>query len=510
MIHSLFRQYAKYRDAQIKSLKQNKAQEQELMKLLRAAQNTPFGREHNFVNISSVEDYQKRVPIRSYEDFHDYWFDAGGNFKQSSTWHDFIPHFAVTSGTTSGGSKFIPISRQMKKSNERASLDMLVSHFIHNPHSRLFSGKSFVLGGSTELSQMKTVPSSPTAHYGDLSGIVAANLPWWARFFYFPTEASLLFISDYGEKIEKLTEAALKEKISSISGVPSWLLLLFDSLLKKTGKDSIADIFPDLELLIHGGVNFKPYREQFTKLITPSSRATNLTSPVFKECYPASEGFIAYQESEGLRLIVDNGIFIEFLEHDNPSNRYWIENVEIGKSYIVALTTNAGLWSYNIGDVVKVLSKDPLILEVSGRTKGFLSAFGEHLLASEIENAVAKALKSFKSSLHEFTVGPIFPQNTSELGYHQYYIEIACPDSLSSDSLAKNIDQILCETNDDYRAHREGDFGMAEPCVTIVPPGTFHNYMKSIGKFGGQHKVPRVVPDEDKFQKIREFMRGIS
>jgi GH3 auxin-responsive promoter len=496
--------YSKYRYSRISKLDLVSTQEDVLLKLLHTARNTQFGIEHNFSAIKKVQNFQSNVPLRKYEDFWEkYWKNSFPEIN-NITWPGTIPYFAVSSGTTTGKTKYIPLTNAMIQANARAGLDLLVYHSINNPKSRLFSGKSFVLGGSTNL-----VEESPGIFSGDLSGVVAKTLPWWAKYFYYPPP-QLALLSNWEEKIQRLAEGSLKEKICSISGVPSWMLILFEKLatLTPNSNGQISKIFPDLQMIVHGGVNFAPYYNKFKQILEGSNAE-------LREVYPASEGFFAIADrnyGEGLRLISDNGIFYEFvpleeLSSKNPT-RHWIGNIEPNINYALVLTTNAGLWSYIIGDTVRFIETSPPRLLVTGRTSYFISAFGEHLDGSEVEASVMKAAKNANLNITDYSFGALYPQSSSDRGGHLLVVE--CESGILEDSklnkFSLDTEHALCEENDDYKAHLADGFGLNHLKVFSVKPGTFAAWMKKRGKLGGQHKVPRIINDQNLFDDLRMFV----
>ena len=498
--------FAKYRYNKIISLDPAKTQEEQLLKLLKKAQNTKFGIEHQFASINSVEDYQKKVRLRTYEDFwSEYWKDAFP-ILDNLTWPGLIPYFPVTSGTTSGTTKYIPLTKEMNASNVKAGLDLLIYHVINHPTSKLFSGKSFVLGGSTDL-----VKEAEGVYSGDLSGIVTKTRPSWVAPFYFPSE-EIAFIKDWEVKIDKMARLSLQTKITLLSGVPSWLLILINKLfeIKNDQSGRIASIYPDLEMIVHGGVNFKPYEKQFSSLLEGSKTT-------LREVYPASEGFIAIADrgsGEGLRMNLDNGIFYEFvpleeLGSPNPT-RHWIGNVETDVNYAIVLTTCAGLWSYIIGDTVKFIERNPARLLVTGRTSYCLSAFGEHLIGEEIDDGISTAANAISKTVVDYSVGAVFPKDSSDLGAHQYIVEFNEPNITSEEieKFKKALDIKLCQRNEDYAAHRAEGFGLKEPMIMVIKQGAFKEWMKERGKLGGQHKLPRIINDQNLFNNLVEFSKN--
>lgn len=497
--------YSCYRSQQLKAQEARSSsaciQQQQLLALVRRAAHTEFGKTYNFESIHSVQDYQSRVPIRYYEDFWAQYWKPSFPKISGQTWPGNLKYFCVSSGTSAGTTKYIPLTREMLASNKKAGVDLLVHHLRNFHKSQLFGGKSFMLGGSTELVQIE-----PGIFSGDLSGISVIELPWWARMRYFPP-AELALLKNWEEKIARLTTQSLTEDIRMISGVPSWMLIFFNKLSEVSGGKSIAESYPKLEMIVHGGVSFSSYRQQFLDLL----HGSNIE---LREVYPASEGFIAIADrgyGEGLRVVLDHGIFYEFipLEELNSANptRHWIGNVECGINYAVVLTTCAGLWSYVIGDTVRFIDLEPARLLVTGRTSYYLSAFGEHLIAEEIEDAVSKGAQSLGLQVADYSVGALIPQKSGELGGHLYVIEFSGtqPEEHQIGILVSEIDSHLCKRNEDYDAHRAQGFGLNPPKIKVVPTGFFSAWMKSRGKLGGQNKVPRIISNNELFQNLVNF-----
>jgi hypothetical protein len=502
----LLRLYARYRLARLARQDAAAAQQRQLLRLVRSASHTRFGRDHRFSEIRDIADFQARVPIRSYEDLWSvYWSPAFPELVDCS-WPGTIPFFALSSGTSSGATKYIPCSQAMNRSNEWAAIDLLVHHVANRAQSRVLGGKNLMLGGSTDL-----VENAPGIRSGDLSGIAVSQIPWWAWPYCFPPP-ELALIADWEKKIDRIALAALEEDIRTITGTPSWLLIFFERLfaLRPERERRLAVFFPNLELLAHGGVNFAPYRQQFLDLLA-GSRAE------LREVYPASEGFIAIADrgsGEGLRLIVDNGLFYEFVPLDELGGvrpkRHWLGNAQPGVDYALVVSTCAGLWAYVLGDTVRLVGLNPPRLEVTGRTSYFLSAFGEHLTGAEIEQAVGKAAELTRTAIADFAVGALFPDATHPLGQHLYIVEFSDPIPAPAGvaAFAEVIDTHLCSANADYRAHRAGGFGLEAPAVVVAPHGTFSAWMKRRGQLGGQHKVPRVIADPALFGELRAVAGG--
>jgi acyl-CoA synthetase (AMP-forming)/AMP-acid ligase II len=489
-------QYAIRRVRQLDHRSCASAQEQALLRLVRYAQDTRFGRDHDFAGVRSVADYQRRVPLRDYEAFwSEYWREPFPYLHQV-TWPDRIAYFTLSSGTTTGATKYIPVSRQMLASNQKAAFTCLSLFLAAFPGTPLFTGRLFFLGGSTDLRDLCTTnagqPPRAVAYpvlAGDLSGITTRTASPLVRAYTFPP-ANLALETDWETKMRSLVERSAKLPITMVSGVPSWLLVLFEQLRQRMGRETIAEVWPTLRLVIHGGTRFDPYRSLFEQLI--GNRDVHLL-----ETYPASEGFIATQDPRHglLRLIPDHNLFFEFVpaaEIDLPCpTRHTVANLEVGVPYAVVLTTCAGLWGYKIGDTICFESTDPPLLRFTGRTKYFLSAFGEHLISEEVERAVTAAAEATAAAVVDFHVGPVFAGSTGKPGRHRFFVEFACePNNL--ERFAAELDGALCRLNEDYEAHRYGDLAMMAPEVREVRRGGFADWMRSVGKLGGQHKVPRM------------------
>ena len=456
-------------------------QRRTLLGLIARARDTRFGRDHGFASIRSVEEYQAAVPLRTYEDLWKAYLEPAYPRFENLTWPGLIPYLALTSGTTQGATKYIPVSREMVASNKKAGFTAVAYHLADRPDSRLFHGKFFFLGGSTNLEH-----PSPGVRQGDLSGVAAEEVASVMRPYTFPP-LDLAHETDWDRKLAELAERSARERITAISGVPSWLLALFERLTALTGKATMAEVWPDLELVIHGGVKFDPYRRAFAAAIG-SDRVRTL------ETYPCSEGFIAFgdPETDHLRLLLDHGIFAEFVpvdELDSPKpTRHWVGTIEPGVNYAIVVSTCAGLWSHIIGDTVRFESTRPPLMTFTGRTKYTLSAFGEHLISEEVEGGIASASGSHGADVRDWHVGPVF---SGPLGYHQFVVEfLAPPDDLVR--FRSTLDADLCRRNADYAAHRAEGVGLPLPAILVARAGGIEAWMRSRGKLGGQHKFPRM------------------
>jgi hypothetical protein len=486
---ALFGQYARRRVRQLDRRPAAPQQVNTLLRLVRHAEHTRFGRDHGFDRIHRLADYQERVPLRSYEQFWtDYW-QATFPVLDNITWPDRIPYFALTSGTTAGATKYIPVSRQMLRSNQKAALTTLALFLAAHPRTPLFRGRMFFLGGSTELQRLTPAAAGPKILGGDLSGIAAREVRSFLRPFTFPP-LDLALLRDWDTKINQLAEQSARLPITMVSGVPSWILLLFERLQQVTGHRHVADIWPMLRLVIHGGTKFDPYRTLFRRVI--GSDAVHC-----HEVYPCSEGFVATEDPRHglLRLLTDHNLFFELvpveeLDRDRPV-RHTVANLEPGVQYAVAVTTCAGLWSYSLGDTVCFERRDPPLLRFTGRTKYFLSAFGEHLISEEVERAVSVAAEATGAEVVDFHVGPVFPDEAGMVGRHRYLVEFAQPPA-DIGRFAAELDATLGRINEDYQAHRLGDLTMKAPEVCPVRRGGFADWLRAQGKLGGQHKVPRM------------------
>jgi len=463
------------------------AQAKQLLSLVDRARSTKFGIDHDFGSIRSVADFQQRVPIRSYEGFwNDYW-SAPFPELDDVTWPGRIRYFARSSGTTTGQSKHIPCSDEMIKANNTAGLRVVLHHLRNHPRSTVAEGRTFLFG-SANLDEL-----APEVFAGELSGIAARETPSWAgKGRYYPPP-ELAALTDWNDKLDQMASDCVGNDIRAISGVPTWLLILFDRAFEhaKVEDRRLIRLFPELELVTHGGINFAPYLESFKRLLDGSGAD-------LREVYAASEGFIAIADrsyGDGMQMLLDNGLFFEFIEIDELAEphpkRRWLADVETGVNYALILTSCAGLWSYSIGDIVRFVHLDPHRIVVAGRVSQTLSAFGEHLTGEELEIAVTEAATHLGVSVRDFAVAPVFRSDGGgAIGGHRYVIESA---ETSAVDMAAAIDAALAEQNSDYQAKRVDNIAIALPTVAIVAPGTFAAWMHSKGKSGGQHKAPRVT-----------------
>ena len=491
--------YSRHLLASLEKIDAVKSQEDTLKKLLHKAAATKFGKDHDFARLRSLKDYQSAIPLRGYDEFWGtYWKEAFPDIS-NITWPGKTPFFALTSGTASGTTKYIPLTREVLASNQRAALTLLGTYYHESKLKNLFTGHFFFLGGSTNLRDEGSGIMS-----GDLSGITSSTSPSYLTAFTFPG-GELALINDWEEKLHKLVSGSKDMDITAISGVPSWVLLLFSELKKVTGKDKISEIWPNLSLVVNGGVKFDPYEETFRSEIGNED-------VLFLETYPSSEAFIAFEDLRfnKLRLMLGHDIFYEFIPveelNSNHPARHTLSNIQTGINYAIAVTTPAGLWSYVIGDTISFERIDPPLLRFTGRTQHYLSAFGEHLIVEEVEKAITYASGQTSSAVSDFCVGPVFPDKNTATGYHLFAIEFEKPPE--KEGLFLDIlDQRLKDLNEDYEAHRIKNISITPPSMIKLKKGAFAAWMKSRGKLGGQNKVPRLDNSGEMIRLIEKWMK---
>lgn len=469
-------------------------QQETLNRLISRATDTVFGKDHKFSDINSYEDFKKNVPLRDYEDLKPY-INRMLNGDPDVLWPGVPAYFAKTSGTTSGV-KYIPISAESMPEHIKAARNALLSYVHETGNAGFINGKMIFLQGSPVLGKKAGVPT------GRLSGIVAHHVPAYLQKNRLPSYETNC-IEDWEKKVDAIVEETFNEDMRLISGIPPWVQMYFDRLSAKAGGKKISEIFPNFSLFVYGGVNFEPYRARMEEAI--GRKVDSI------ETYPASEGFIAYQDSQkedGLLLLVNAGIFYEFVPaeefFDKEPTRIQLQDVEIGKNYALILNTNAGLWGYSIGDTVKFVSKDPYRIVVTGRIKHYISAFGEHVIGEEVEQALMSAAKEAGAEITEFTVAPQVTPEPGELPYHEWFIEFSkAPRDIAS--FAVKTDQVLQKKNIYYSDLIEGK--ILQPLVIrILQKDAFREYMKTEGKLGGQNKVPRLSNDRKIAESLKKYI----
>jgi hypothetical protein len=485
----LLRLRAGFRMAELARQDPVAAQRRVLTRLLHRARDTRFGRRHGFTGIRSVSAYQTEVPLRHYEAFWEEWWQPAFPKLRGVSWPGRIPFLALSSGTSGGPTKYIPVSTATLRANRDAALDVLMFYVAQRPDSQLLGGRNLLLGGSTSLERL-----APHVQAGDLSGIAATRIPTWARRRSFPPR-DVALLGDWPRKIDAIARLCLDQPITSISGTPSWLLLFFEhvaALLPRAGK-RLAGLFPHLELIVHGGLGMAPYRDRFDQWLEGSRIET-------REVYAASEGFIAaadQREGDGMRLLTDRELFYEFVPlaelNSHSPERHWLGTAQAGVEYAVVVTSASGLWGYILGDTVMFEQLNPPRLVVTGRTGWSLSVVGEHVTGGELDRAVATAARATGALVHDYAAAPLPPDTTDPRGGHMLLVEFNAPPPM--DRFAQAFDAALAAGNADYAAHRAGNYGMRPPLIRIMPPGGFESWVAARGKLGGQHKVPRVIKD---------------
>lgn len=463
-----------------------------LFSQLYQAEQTFYGKQNGFKDISSLKDFQNQVPIVSYEDFEPL-IERARQGEKDVIWPGTIRHFAKSSGTTNAKSKFIPITTEsLEDCHYKAGKDLVSIYANNHPENQLFSNKNLRLGGSAEMYE------NFNTKYGDLSAILIDNLPFWVEITTVPSKKVSL-MSEWESKLNAIVAEVIKQDVGSLTGVPSWMMVLLQRVLKETGKSSISELWPNLEVFFHGGISFKPYREQYRQIIGKSIN--------YYEIYNASEGFFGIQDRSGsdeMLLMLDYGIFYEFIpmEEFGSSNPkvLSLEDVQIGKNYALVITTNGGLWRYLIGDTVQFTSLDPFRIKITGRTKHYINAFGEELMIDNVETAIEKACNVTHASVKDFTGAPIYMKD-NESGAHEWIFEF-CQIPKSIEEFTKVFDETLKAINSDYEAKRYNDMTLKMPVVHIAKDNLFYEWMSQRGKLGGQNKVPRLSNDREYIEPL--------
>jgi hypothetical protein len=469
------------------------AQRNVLQHLVTQAQYTEFGRKYKFSRLFTVKDFKERIPIHEYDDLKQYInrMMAG---EQNILWNTPINWFAKSSGTTSDKSKFIPISDEsLKDIHFKGSKDVLTNYYKNFPDSDLLTGKSLVVGGSHQVYSL-----DEDIQYGDLSAVLMQNTPFWGHWIRTP-ELSIALLDEWESKIEKLAQNTIHENVTSLAGVPTWTIILIKRILEISGKKTLKEVWPNLELYMHGGVSFTPYREQVNKLIG---------APInYLEMYNASEGFFAAQnmpDDEGLLLYTDHGIFYEFLpveEYGKPNAKtIGLKEVALHKNYALVISTNGGLWRYLLGDTIQFTSLRPFKIKVTGRLKHYMNAFGEEVIVDNADKAIAIASSKTNSVVKDYTAAPVFFSENNN-GAHEWLIEFETPPQ-DLNAFTIELDEALKSVNSDYEAKRYKNIALRLPIVHLLEKDTFNKWLKSKGKLGGQHKVPRLSNERKMIEEI--------
>lgn len=468
-------------------------QEELLFGLLRSAENTVLGKKYDYNSIKNYDTFNERIPVSTYEELEPY-IEQTRQGAQNIFWNSNIKYFAKSSGTTNAKSKFIPVSSEALENNHyKASKDLLCMYLNNNENSQLFTGKSLRLGGSKELYENNNTV------FGDLSAILIDNMPMWAEFSSTPSNKTSL-MSDWETKLPAIIKESSLENVTSLAGVPSWMMVLLNKTLEENNKTNILEIWPNLEVYFHGGVSFDPYKEQYKKLFPKEDFK-------YYEIYNASEGFFAIQDkndSNELLLMLDYGIFYEFIPMDTFGKEdqkvIALSDVELNKNYALVITTNSGLWRYLIGDTIRFTSLNPFRIKVTGRTKHHINVFGEELMVENTDSALAKTCATLNCEILDYTVAPIFMEG-KEKGAHEWIIEFKKhPDNI--DNFTELLDKNLQQVNSDYEAKRFNNMTLNKLVLHVAKENLFYNWLKKNDKLGGQHKIPRLSNSRNYLEEL--------
>lgn len=468
-------------------------QREVLQDLVTSAQYTEFGRRHNFSKLFTIRSFKEAIPVHEYDDIKPYILRMMSG-EENILWNTPISWFAKSSGTTSDKSKFIPVSDEsLADTHFKGSKDVLTNYYKNFPESDLLTGKSLVVGGSHQLHQL-----NENTHYGDLSAVLLQNTPFWGHWLRTP-ELSIALSDEWESKIERLAKTTINENVTSLAGVPTWTIVLIKKILDISGKKYLKEVWPNLELYIHGGVSFTPYREQLNSLVG---------APInYLEIYNASEGFFAAQsmpDEEGMLLLTEHGIFYEFMPVDeygksNPAT-IGLKDVELNTNYALVISTNGGLWRYLVGDTIQFTNLSPFKIRVTGRLKHYINAFGEEVIVDNTDKAIGIASANTNAIVNDYTAAPIY-FNDASIGAHEWLIEFEkMPANINA--FAYELDNALRSINSDYEAKRYKDIALRAPLIHTLPPGTFTQWLRGKGKLGGQHKVPRLSNDRKLVEEI--------
>lgn len=473
-------------------------QEAQFQALIRSAKDTEWGKKYDYSSIRQINTFQERVPISTYEQLYPY-IERCMRGEQNLLWNTPIFAFSKSSGTTNARSKFIPVSQEaLQTCHYRGGKDMIALYVSQYPDTKVFSGKSLAIGGSYQTNHL-----NEKTYYGDVSAVIMKNLPFWAEYLRTPSLKTAL-LDKWETKLPQMALETSKENVTSLAGVPTWTIVLIEKILEMTGKSSILEVWENLEVFFHGAVAFTPYRNLFKQLI-PSDQMHYL------EVYNASEGFFGLQDqrnSEEMLLLLDYGVFYEFipleqLETENPK-ALTLAEVELNKNYALIISTNGGLWRYQIGDTIRFTSLKPYRIKISGRTKSFINAFGEEVVVENADVAITQACQATNAIMSNYTVAPIFIQSRKQ-GGHEWIIEFEKePDNL--EHFTKTLDETLRHINSDYDAKRHQNLALLEPKIHVAPKGTFLTWLGQKNKLGGQHKVPRLSNSREYVEEILKIL----
>lgn len=480
----------------------HQVQEELFHSLIEQAANTEWGRNYDYKSINTPQDYCNRFPVQSYESVYP-WIRRVMSGEQNILWNTPVRWFAKSSGTTADKSKFIPVSQEaIEECHYKGALDLLSVYCWSNDATRIFSGKGLIIGGSHQVNSFNNQVS-----YGDLSAVLLQNMSFFAQLYRTP-DLTIALMDDWEKKIEQLAQTTIQENVTNISGVPTWTMILIKRLFEISGKDNLKEIWPELELYIHGGVSFTPYREQFKALIKSSEMH-------YYETYNASEGFFGFQfgkQDDDLLLHLNAGIFYEFIPFSEFGKEFpqtvMLDEVVTGEIYAPVISTNSGLWRYKVGDTIRFTSLKPYKFKVAGRVKHFINAFGEEVIAENADFAVTEACSKTGAVVKDYTVAPVY-LSFENRGCHEWLIEFE-KEPQKINVFVSELDKALRSVNTDYDAKRSKDIALSEPVVHSLPEKTFYNWMKSKGKLGGQHKVPRLSNDRFYVEEILSMLKATS
>lgn len=476
-------------------------QQETFEKLIYIAKDTEWGKENHYSNIKSIQDFRENVPLQDYDDIK-LWVDRIVKGEQNLLWPTEIKFFAKSSGTTSDRSKILPVTKEaLEDCHQKGGKDLLALYYSNYPEAKLYKGKHLVIGGSAETS-----PLSEDSYLGDLSAIIMKTLPWWAEIKRTPSR-EIALMNEWESKIDKIARNTIDEDVCILVGVPSWTMVLANKILEITGKKTLKEVWPNLELFMHGGVSFEPYQEEFKRVVgSPGIH--------YSESYNASEGFFGIQDQKEfgeLLLMLDYGVFYEFIPMSNfegtdSKTVLSLKEVELGVNYAVVISTNAGLWRYIIGDTICFTSLKPFRFKITGRTKSFINAFGEELIVDNTEQAIADVCLKTNSQIRDYTACPFF-MDGKERGKHQWLIEfIKSPDDI--ERFAFLLDEKLRDLNSDYDAKRTKNLVLDQLSVQVLEPGIFDFWLKLKGKLGGQNKVPRLSNNRNYYDEITGIIKS--
>ncbi|AZQ62056.1 GH3 auxin-responsive promoter family protein [Flammeovirga pectinis] len=463
--------------------------------LISSAKNTEWGKKYDYQSINNIEQFADRVPISTYEDLSPY-IERMMKGEQNILWSSKISEFSKSSGTTNQRSKFIPVSKEaLEDCHYKAGKDLISIYLDNHPNTKIMFGKSLGIGGTYQKNDLNN-----ESILGDVSAIIMKNLPFWAEFMRAP-EIKVALMDEWESKIELIAGTTIDKNITSIAGVPTWTLILIERILEMTGKKTLIEVWPNLEVFWHGAVAFGPYRKTFKKLIGKDDIN-------FTDVYNASEGFFGIQDTtndDEFLLLLDYGVYYEFIPMDEfdkeKAEVIQLADVEIGKNYALLITTNAGLWRYQIGDTIRFTSKFPYRIKISGRTKHFINAFGEEVVIENAEAAIKAACAITNAEVRNFTAAPVYLEQGGKKGGHEWAIEFKHTPN-NKDLFIQTLDETLRKVNSDYDAKRYKDIAIITPVVHFLEPRSFYNWMKKRGKLGGQNKVPRLANHREYLESL--------